>query len=118
MHMVSSQKRRFPRAPFNGSLAVCQGREATLVAAVDVGGGGVRFRTDAALAARSVVTLRVVLPGATAGLTVLGKVVRRAETPQGAEVAVEFLDLLPTQRERILAHVASGATAGVRAAVG
>lgn len=99
-------QRRFERAPFQGSVALCRQRSAQVVRPRDIGGGGIRVNPSQPLAPRTLVTLHITLPGEPRGFTVMGRVVRAL----GDDVAVEFLGMLPSQRSRVDAWVRANNT--------
>jgi c-di-GMP-binding flagellar brake protein YcgR len=102
-------ERTFERAPFDGRVCVCRNRQARPALSANIGGGGVLLETEEDLAERTFVTLRIDLPGAEQrAFTVLGRVVRtcREEGVRHARaVAVEFLDIMPRDREALAAYV-------------
>jgi hypothetical protein len=94
-------QRKFDRAPFNGSVALCRQRSAVVVRPSNIGGGGILVSAPEALPTRTLLTLHIALPGEARGFTVMGRVVRSA----AQELAVEFVGLMPSQRGRLEAYV-------------
>lgn len=101
---IHPEQRQFPRAPFNGSIALCRERTPRVVQSENIGAGGVLLSADEVLPARSLVTLRINMADG-GGFTVMGRVVR-SHAMRGS-MAVEFVDILPMQRARLDAYVAS-----------
>ena len=94
-------RRQFDRAGFQGSVALCRQRSAVVVRPKDIGGGGILVTAPEQLPPRALLTLHIALPGEKRGFTVMGRVVRA----MGADVAVEFVGLMPSQREQLEAYV-------------
>lgn len=97
---MSHSQRKADRTTFEGPVAICRNKDAQVVRPHNLGAGGIYLTAPEALPVKSLVTLRIALPGQ-GGLTVLGRVVRAA----AKEVAVEFLGLLPSQRARLENYV-------------
>ncbi len=95
-------QRKSDRTSFGGPVALCRNKEAQVVRPHNLGAGGIYLTSPQPLPVKSLVTLRIAIPGE-GGLTVLGRVVRS----MAQEVAVEFLGLLPSQRARLDAYVRS-----------
>ncbi|MEW5851626.1 MAG: PilZ domain-containing protein [Myxococcota bacterium] len=99
---VAHHQRKSERAPFRGTVALCRQRTPRLVATENIGTDGIFLRVDEQLTERSLVTLRINVPGET-GFTVMGRVIHRDDELSG--VGVEFLDILPRDRARIHAYL-------------
>ncbi|MCP4502077.1 MAG: PilZ domain-containing protein [Deltaproteobacteria bacterium] len=101
----SENARRFTRAPFCTTLEMWIAREPTPVEASNISAGGAFLAMTGPARPGSYVTLRFPI---TAGkrLTCFCRVLRREES---VGVAVEFLDLLPSQRKALNAYVENNA---------
>lgn len=101
--MAHSEHRRFPRAQFGGSVAVCRQRQAQVVTPEDISAGGVLLTLADTPNPQAVLTLHITLPGLRRGFTVLGRV--RRVLPDQRRAAVEFLDILPSWRAMLNHYV-------------
>lgn len=77
----------------------------------EISAGGIFVKTRVVLPEGAHVTLRLQLPGASRGMTVLGRVVRTALGGPlvAAGMGIRFLDLFPAQRLMIESFVTSRA---------
>jgi|GEM_PF-1486332 len=107
--MTPTNHRRFPRAPLSaqgllhtGRVQLWTSRRPTLISAANISAGGVFLAMQDAAAPGSYLTLRVDLPGER-GFNAMGRVLRRVDGSRTEDngVAVEFLDLVPSQRSAI-----------------
>ena len=103
----SVPSRRFARAPFGSTVQLWSNRAAKRIKASDISGGGLFLQTDSALPSGSYLTVRIQLPGES-GFSALCRVAREdpGRTLIGRRgVALEFIDIGPSNRARILGYV-------------
>lgn len=100
--------RQYPRAPMTGTVQVYEWNRPMAANAVEISGGGMFLRTDAAMSEGSMLTLRLNLPGGTSAFTVLGKVVRtvRGSLLKPPGVGIQFIDISAADRRTVLEYVA------------
>lgn len=102
--LARTRTRKATRAAFPRQVLLCRGREALALDARDISVGGVFVKDGGALQPRTLLTLRVALPGLKA-FTVMGRVTHQVNgAVPGA--GVEFVGLLPTQRRQLESYVA------------
>lgn len=106
-------RRRGPRVPFSGNVALFTWEGQHEVTPLDLGTGGVFLCSDDPLPEGKFVTLRLDLPSVRRSMTVLGRVVRSVRaTAHGARrmgMAVRFIDLAGLDREQVQAYVTARA---------
>jgi hypothetical protein len=105
--------REHSRSTFAGSVAVWRDRQPHLMQARDLSAGGLFLTTEEHLGEGSLVTLHLRLPGER-GITALGRVVRNqvGRSPLKLPgVAVEFVDIRPSERARVASYVGRSALA-------
>jgi hypothetical protein len=107
--LARTQQRKAARARFTQQVLLCRGRETVALDAQDISTAGVFVRDNGALNTRALLTLRVALPGHKA-FTVMGRVTHQHKGHVDG-VGVEFLGIMPAQRQRIEAYVAHAVTA-------
>lgn len=101
------EARAHPRAPYRESVRFFEWDRARMAQGVEIGGGGMFLKTTAPLPEGRMVTLRLALPGSSAGFTVLARVVRTVHGGVLREpgMGVQFLDITSSARALIDAYV-------------
>ncbi len=105
---MDSNLRRYPRAPLTGTVKFYEWNRPLSADAAEISGNGMFVRTDAALAEGTLVTLRLSIPGAQKGFTVLGRVVRtvRGNRLKPPGLGITFVDIASGDRRSVLEYVA------------
>jgi Tfp pilus assembly protein PilZ len=105
---MDSNLRKYPRAPLTGTVKFYEWNRPLSADVAEISGNGIFVRTDAVLSEGAMVTLRLAIPGAVRGFTVLGKVVRTVRggllRPPG--LGIEFVDISAADRRSVLEYVA------------
>ncbi|MFH1807708.1 MAG: PilZ domain-containing protein [Pseudomonadota bacterium] len=105
--------RQHSRTTYSGTIAVWRDRQPHLMQARDLSAGGCFLATDERMGEGSLLTLRLSLPGER-GMTVLGRVIRNQVGLRPLKrpgVAIEFLDIRPSDRARVDGYVGRAAVA-------
>jgi uncharacterized protein (TIGR02266 family) len=105
----SSESRKHARAPYREGVRYFEWDRARMAQGTEISAGGMFLKTSAPLAEGKMVTLRLALPGSSAGFTVLARVIR---TVQGGilrepGMGVQFLDITPGARA-LIQHFVEG----------
>lgn len=103
---MNVEQRSFLRAPFGGMVRLWDWEKVLSARAREVCAGGVFVETAVVLPEGAHLTVRLELPGY-GGLTVLAKVVRTVHGGllASAGMGLRFLDLSPSQRQKIQSFV-------------
>ena len=106
--MMTAQTRQNDRVPFTGKVDYFCWDQRKCADALEISPDGIFLRSPDVLPEGSMVTLRLALPGLSRGFTVLGKVVHvvLGDPTLRRGMGINFLDIAPRDRDRILDYVA------------